>query len=133
MTVDKNQLKRHVDGWLGNIPWEKPVSGTKVLHAFIRAGENGPTEQQISLLEELESRYDSLWQQIELQLAVLTETSRKLPQNLKPRVLLFMPGVLNDEIFDFTLGYEPQNQVEDNEGYFLSFRNWKIEHAIKAT
>jgi hypothetical protein len=46
--------------------------------------------------------------------------------------LLFIPGIVGKDFYDFTLGYEFNEDESSETGYFVSFVAWNIVSALKA-
>ena len=129
------EVKQHLDAWIGEKRWVFPGSGMEALRFRIRADERGPSAEQKQLVVELIERYESLWPKIAQKLVELNPAVKKIDElsaNLKPILLLSVPGIVGTEEFDFTLGYEFTNKEKANEGYFLSFGSWEIKSALRA-
>ena len=129
------KIERHIDAWIGEIPFEFSCSGTKTLRFRIRAGEEGPSIEQKRLLEGLALRYQALWPKISRKLEELRSgpgntDSTRFP---KPRLLLSVPGHVGSEVFDFLLGYEFDRDEAEGTGYFFGFSEWELKYAAKAS
>lgn len=132
------KIERHIDGWIGEIPFEFQCSGSKTIRFRIRAGEEGPSTKQRQLFETLALQYKKLWPQVSEKLARLrpntTSASDRLP---KSRVLLSVPGIISGvggaEVFDFVLGYEFEGEEAEGTGYFFCFSDWALKHSFKAS
>lgn len=129
------KIERHIDAWIGEMPFEFPCSETVTFRFRIRAGENGPSIEQKQLVKGLVLRYEELWSKVSEKLAELrstssSEDSKQLP---KPRLLMSVPGVVGSEIFDFLLGYEFEGEEAEGEGYFFGFSGWGLRYAAKAS
>lgn len=131
------RLERHIDGWIGEIPFEFQCSGSKILRFRIRAGEAGPSTKQRQLIETLTHQYEKLWPQISEKLVGLRPNTTP-PSDLLPksRVLLSTPaiisGVSGQEVYDFLLGYEFDGDEAQGTGYFFCFSDWTLRYSFKA-
>jgi hypothetical protein len=56
----------------------------------------------------------------------------ELQSSLCSRLLLFVPGIIGMDFYDFTLGYEFKEDESSETGYFVSFVDWNIVSALKA-
>ena len=129
-------IEHHIDRWKGEIPWKFPCSCTEIIRFDFLADEKGPTASQRALFLELTNRYESVWPAIAKKIVVLNpevESLVALPFLLSPRLLLFVPGIIGKEIFDFTVGYEFKEEENLGTGYFVSFVDWNIVSALKAS
>jgi len=128
-------IERHIDAWIGEVPFEFPCSGTKNLRFRIRAGEDGPSVEQKRLVKSLALQYEELWPQISAKLVELRSGASGINSKLLPksRLLLLVPGVVGSEIFDFLLGYEFDGEEAEGTGYFLGFSAWRLRYAEKAS
>ena len=134
--LELGELDRVVDTWIGDTSWEFPCSGTTHVRLSIRSSERGPTAEQRELFREIRSRYQSLWPDVARKLLVLqpsVRTAGDLATALEPRLLLFIPGVVSGEGFDFVLGYEFTERETPTSGCFVGFRGWEIADAFKAS
>jgi hypothetical protein len=129
------KIERHIDAWIGEIPFEFPCSATKTVRFRIRAGENGPSIEQRQLVDGLAVRYEILCPQISQKLAELCAENRGVvsEQLPKPRLLLSVPGVIGSEVFDFLLGYEFDGEEAEGTGYFFGYSGWGLKSAVKAS
>jgi len=128
-------IERHIDSWIGEISWKFPCSGTETIRFDFRAKETGPTDEQRLLFLELTNRYEELWPAIALKLVELNpmiKSASELKDILCPRILLFFPGIVGMDFYDFTLGYEFKEDESSETGYFVSFVDWNIVSALKA-
>jgi len=129
------KIERHIDAWMGEIPFEFPCSGTKTLRLRIRADEKGPSIEQKKLVNGLVLRYEELWPKIlpkldEFRSGLGSINSSRVP---KSRLLLSVPGIVGSEVFDFLLGYEFDGEEPEGTGYFFGFSEWGLRYAAKAS
>lgn len=129
------KIERHIDSWIGELSWKFPCSGTETIRFTFRAKETGPTDEERALFLELTNRYEELWPAIALKLVELNpmiKSASELQNFLRPRILLFIPGIVGKDFYDFTLGYEFEKDESSETGYFVSFVDWNIVSALKA-
>jgi len=123
------EIEHHIDRWVGKMSWTYPHIGSNSLRFTITADSEGPSEEQKMIVTELKANYETLWPHIHSEIINLVHQNAPI---FKPDVLLFIPGVIGTETYDFILGYELKNEDTPNAAYFLAFDNWKIRNAIKA-
>ena len=129
------KIEHHIDSWIGEMSWKFACSGTETMRFTFRAKETGPTDEQRDLFLELTNRYEELWPAIALKLVELNpmiKSASELQDILYPRILLFIPGIVGKDFYDFTLGYEFKEDESSETGYFVSFVAWDIVSALKA-
>ncbi len=133
--LELGELECFVDRWAGDASWGFPCSGTTHVRFSIRSGEPGPTPEQRDLFREIRSRYESLWPDVARKLLVLQHSIRSaddLASSLESRLLLFIPGDVSGEEFDFMLGYEFKERETVTSACFVGFRRWQIAETFKA-
>ena len=99
----------HIDAWNGEVAKTLACSGTKSIKFGIRASKGGPTDEQKKLFQDLTDRYEALWPAIAKELIKMNSVikdSAELPFSLEPQLLLYIPGVIGDQVFDFTIGFK---------------------------
>ena len=134
--IELGELERVVDTWFGDTSWEFPCSATTHVRLSIRSSERGPTAEQRELFRKIRSRYESLWPDVARKLLGpqrSIRTAGDLATALEPRLLLFIPGVVSGEVFDFVLGYEFRDRETPTSGCFVAFRGWEIADAFEAS
>lgn len=88
------------------------------------------TESQRIFVKEILDKYSFLWPAIAekiLELESEVVEIEDLLKNFGNRLLLYSPGRVNSEVYDFMLGYELMEGKNLLGSYFFGYRNWKLE------
>lgn len=126
----------HIDAWNGEVAQTFECSGTQSIKLSIRANKDGPTDKQKKLFKDLTDRYEVLWPTIAKELIKLNpaiKDSAELPSSLDPQLLLYIPGVIGDQVFDFTIGFKFKSDRGKFTAYFVSYVGWEIKICLKAS
>ena len=125
-------FKYSVDGWVGQIPFNKPESGTSSVCLKVRGPRSITINSGLDIVRDLDKNYFEVWSGISRRIIEMCHGIRneeELISLLRPDILISVPGIVSGEDieeFDFLLIYETVNFGSCAFG----FNSWKVESAF---
>jgi hypothetical protein len=122
---DFGAIQFNISAWDGKVPFKFAPSGTKTIQFHLNGSEDGPSQDQRELFQQLRARYAALWPSIAESLCkchLEHKAKSKLRVLLNPLVYLTMGKEPGSEL---ELGYSFRSDP-DHCSYFVVIRDWEV-------